>query len=350
MREIFAAIEAGLVRQEKMALATVVRTWGSSPRGVGSKMVIGADGAMTGSVSGGCVEGAVIEAGMEVIREGKPKLLHFGVADETAWEVGLACGGEIEVFVQPVDGEAFLRMKPTWEAGTLVVRAFPIRGPQSWLGQELLRGDLPSQLESLAERVEELVKEALARQAPSCVTLQISAEQRVEIFLDVITPRDTLVIVGGVHIATFLVEFARVLGFRTVVIDPRRKFANRERFPQADEVIQSWPQKVLANLPLTRTTAVAVLTHDPKIDDPALVIVLTSPAFYIGALGSQGTQADRRTRLLEAGILPAELDKLHGPIGLELGARSPGEIALAIMAEIVQVKNGIVERNPGSSV
>lgn len=344
MREILAAIEAGLARWDRMALATVVRTWGSSPREVGSKMVIGPAGEMTGSVSGGCVEGAVAEAGVAVIQEAVPRLLHFGVADETAWEVGLACGGEIEVFVQPVAVEAFRYLKAAWEAGSPVVRAYPIRGPHDWLGQELLPGsgidDLPTELAALVPRVEEMAKEALALQSSARTSLQISEEQGIEIFLDVITPRDTLVIVGGVHIAIYLARFAQVLEYRTVVIDPRKKFANRDRFPEADEVISAWPQKALSNIPLTKTTAVAILTHDPKIDDPALAIVLTSPAGYVGALGSQHTQAERRVRLLASGVPPMDLDKLYGPIGLELGGRSPAEIALAIMAEIVQVKNG----------
>ncbi len=343
MREIFLAIEDGLRRNNQLALATVVRTWGSSPRGLGSKMVIGPEGEMTGSVSGGCVEGAVVAAGMDVIRLWKPRLLHFGVTNETAWEVGLACGGEIEVFLEPLDQGIFRRLQSAWEAGTPVVRGFPIRGPEEWLGRELIiearDRDFSKDLLVLLESVNECAKKALIQQSSTCVTLSTASNEVVEVFLDVILPRDTLVIVGGVHIAIYLSKFGKALGYRTIVIDPRDKFANRDRFPDVDEIIQAWPKAAFENLPLTKTTAVAVLTHDPKIDDPALKIVLPSPAFYIGALGSQKTQADRHSRLVEAGVAAADLEKLFGPIGLNLGGNSPAEIALGIMAEIVRVKN-----------
>ncbi len=271
------------------------------------------------------------------------KVLHFGVSNETAWEVGLACGGEIEVFLEPLDQGIFHCLQSAWEAGTHVVRGFPIRGPEDWLGWELILKvkdrDFPNDLLALLESVDECAKKALILQSSTCVTLSTPSNQVVDVFLDVILPRDTLVIVGGVHIAIYLSKFGQALGYRTVVIDPRHKFANRDRFPEVDEIIQAWPKIAFENLPLTRTTAVAVLTHDPKIDDPALKIVLRSPAFYIGALGSRQTQVDRQTRLLETGVAAADLGKLIGPIGLDIGGHSPAEIALGIMAEIVQVKN-----------
>jgi xanthine dehydrogenase accessory factor len=175
----------------------------------------------------------------------------------------------------------------------------------------------------------------LAKGRSVCVTL---GEKRA--FVDVIVPAPTLVVVGGVHIALALTELAGGVGFRTVVIDPRTAFANRERFPRADQLLTSWPDEAIAQLGLTPSTAVAVLTHDPKLDDPALKAALKSPAFYVGALGSQATQAKRRTRLLEGGLSEQDVARLHAPIGLDLGGRSPEEIALAVLAQIVSVRNG----------
>jgi xanthine dehydrogenase accessory factor len=177
---------------------------------------------------------------------------------------------------------------------------------------------------------------ALAHGQPQRLTLP----DGIELFVNVLLPPPTLVIIGGVHIALALVTLAKTVGYRAVVVDPRAAFGNAHRFPHADQLLTLWPDEAFGQLPLTRTTAVAALTHDPKLDDPALQIALPSPAFYVGALGSQSTQAQRRARLLEAGIPPEALARLHGPIGLNLKAKSPEEIALAIMAEVVAVRNG----------
>jgi xanthine dehydrogenase accessory factor len=343
MRELITAIKSSLDQEKPCALATVVRTWGSSPRGVGSKMLIGPDGEMTGSVSGGCVEAAVAAAGMEVIQTGISQYLHYGVADETAWDVGLACGGKIDVFVQLLNKGVGHTLQSAWEEGLPVVRALVVRGPETLVGLELVLmpggGYFPQGMSGIAVETELLAREALTRRCSGNETFTSQTHGAVEIFLDVILPGETIVVVGGVHLATYLVRFAHVMGYRTVVIDPRKKFANQDRFPDADEIIQAWPQKAFEHLQLTHNTAAAILTHDPKIDDPALKIVLASPAYYVGALGSRKTQSERRKRLLESGVTEADLDRLRGPIGLDLGGRAPAEIALSIIAEIVQMKH-----------
>lgn len=337
MRDILPQIREWLARGERVALATVIRTWGSSPRPVGAHMAINAAGEIAGSVSGGCVEGAVAEAGLEALQSGRPRLLHFGVADETAWSVGLSCGGQIDVFVcellgEQVDGwEARLRSGDRFAVATL------IRGPQEWLGYSFFldgegipSSDLPAFLQPWDDAVPE------GRLSPHGA--QEIDVRGATLFVNWQEPPLKLIVVGGVHIAIPLVTLAKTLGYHTVVVDPRRMFGSAARFPHVDELITAWPQDALEQTGITAGTAVAMLTHDPKIDDPALVVALRSPAFYVGALGSRKTHQKRRARLLKAGLTTAELDRLHAPIGLDLGGRAPEEIALAVMAEIVQAR------------
>ena len=328
-----------------VALATVIRTWGSAPRTSGSKMVISEAGEMSGSVSGGCVEGAVVEEGLTTLRSGVPRLLNFGVPDEAAWEVGLACGGQIEIFVETLIGSnrtpstgipGFDELKRCLELEKPAARAIVVRGPEGVLGRSALfrdgrpAGDLdPAMSEALGARVRIVLESG---QAESWVLPYQGGE--VEVFLDPLLPPRTLVIVGGVHIAIVLTRLAKILGFRVVVIDPRRAFATTERFPQADRLIMEWPDEGLRKVGLTQATAVAVLSHDPKLDDPALLIALRSPASYVGVLGSPATHEARRLRLLGAGLTDQELARLHAPIGGSLGG-TPEEIALSILADVV---------------
>jgi xanthine dehydrogenase accessory factor len=346
LHDVAADIDAWLAQGEEVALATVVSTWGSAPRQVGAKMAMTAAGAISGSVSGGCVEGAVFDVAMEVLATGRPQLLHFGVADETAWEVGLACGGAIEVFVDRLDpavyhfGQTVARQEQP--GATLTV----IRGPEEWLGRKVALGPGKQRLGSLGN-----LDEAAVQAAESVAQSQrLAVTEDTELFVDVLSPSPTLILVGGVHIAVALTALARTLGYHTIVVDPRRAFGSEARFPHADRLIQAWPDEAFAELELTPATAVALLTHDPKIDDPALKIVLESPAFYVGALGSKATHAKRRRRLLEAGLSQAQVDRIHGPIGLDIGAQTPAEIALAVLAEIVQARRQpAAEARPGYS-
>ncbi|MGA9534075.1 MAG: XdhC/CoxI family protein [Anaerolineales bacterium] len=344
MKDVESKIREWRKQGQPVALATVIQTWGSSPRKVGAKMAITKEGGIAGSVSGGCVEGAVIEVGQSVLAGERSRLLHFGVADETAWGVGLACGGEIDVFVEPLADEHFDLIRAAISDEDPVATATVIDGPDDLLGRKLsARGEQADPIvgsihDSLDADVLDAIRPLLRRGRSAKVQLEAESGQGIELFIDVVPPPPVLVIVGGVHIAVALAELAHTLGYRVTVIDPRRAFGSEDRFPDVDALIQEWPQVGLAEMKLSTSTAVAVLTHDPKIDDPALMIALPSPAFYVGALGSQRTQTKRRKRLQEAGLPAGDLDRLHGPIGLDIGAQSPEEIALAVMAEIVAAK------------
>jgi len=335
MRDILSDLDGWQRDGKSIALATVVETWGSSPRRVGAKMSLTSDGKIAGSVSGGCVENAVFEAGINSLKTNGSQLLHFGVADETAWEVGLACGGSIEVFVKPLDMNIYTALHSILIEEIPAVLATIIRGPEEILGREILIREDESTTGMLGyqwdKQVLKLVKESLA----NGISHRAMLSNDVEVFLEVLLPSPTLVIVGGVHIAIALASLAKMLGYRTLMIDPRKAWGNKERFPHVDQLIQEWPHEAFEQVLMTRSTAIVMLTHDPKLDDPAVKIALSGPAFYVGALGSKNTQAKRRERLLKDGLTESQLAHLHGPIGLDIGAQSPEEIALAIMAEMV---------------
>ena len=340
MRDILSDLDSWRVGDNKsIALATVIQTWGSSPRRAGAKMALTPDGKITGSVSGGCVEGAVFEEGVEALKKNRPKLLHFGVADETAWEVGLACGGSIDIFVKPLDTELFKSLHSVLTEEQSAALVTVVKGPDEILGREMLvpeNGSVTGTLrKDLNEQALNLAKETLAGGESRRATLN----EDIEVFMEVILPPPTLIAVGGVHITIALMALAKTLGYRTVVVDPRTAFGNETRFPNVDQLIPLWPQEAFQKIPITRSTAIAMLTHDPKLDDPALKIALPSAAFYVGALGSKTTQAKRRQRLLDEGLSEEQLNRLHGPIGLEIGAGTPEEIAMSIMAEIVAARN-----------
>lgn len=342
MREILSEIDQWLAASQSIALATVVQTWGSSPRRLGAKMALTAADQVCGSVSGGCVEGAVYETGLSVIKTGQPQLLHFGVVNETAWEVGLACGGSIDVFVQRLDRDWYTTIRPLIASNRSCVIATVIRGPIDLLGRQLLAKDDGQVIGSIAPEIDQAVLVATheALNANRSQRSAIAAAEPIEIFLDVIAPSPEVIAVGGVHIAIALTQLAKVMGYRTTVIDPRSVFGTEARFPHIDRLIHAWPDEALRQITLSRLSAVVMLTHDPKLDDPALKIVLPSEAFYIGALGSRATQELRHQRMLAAGISEADLAKLRGPVGLDLGGQAPEEIALAVMAEIVAVRHG----------
>jgi xanthine dehydrogenase accessory factor len=273
------------------------------------------------------------------LKSNRPQLLHFGVADETAWEVGLACGGSIDIFVKPLDREFFKSLRSVLVEEGAAVLTTVVRGPDQLLGHEMLIRDngtvTGSISEELNEKVLKLARETLAQGESRRVML----DEDTEVFMEVILPPPTLIAVGGVHITIALMALAKTLGYRTVVVDPRSAFGNEERFPNVDQLIPLWPDEAFQQIPITRSTAIAMLTHDPKLDDPALKIALPSPAFYVGALGSKSTQAKRRQRLLEDGLTEEQLHRLHGPIGIEIGAGTPEEIAMSIMAEVVAARN-----------
>ena len=344
MRDLLDQIEIWINSGQSVALATVIKTWGSSPRPVGAGMAVTADGGMVGSVSGGCVEGAVIDASLEVLKSGEPTRLHFGVADSEAWEVGLACGGEIEVFVR-----VFSRLQlETWKRALQTEQTFYsallVSGPEKLLGKELilledgntLGGDFPiSQQQSIVKAAEEVTSGGKSS------SQTIETDKLGELFLYRVQMKPTLIIVGGVHIAVPLVNLAEIVGFEVIVIDPRRLFGTEERFPAVKQILSEWPEKAFNKVRINQSTAIVMLTHDPKIDDPALKIALNSRAFYIGALGSKKTHKKRVDRITANGVESEKLNLIHAPIGLDLGGGSPEEIALAIIAEVIKVWNSV---------
>lgn len=332
MREIHSAIQRWSKQGQKIALATVVKTWGSSPRSVGAKMAVNQDGEMVGSVSGGCVEGVVVSACLEALKTGKPKLLHFDVADETAMTVGLACGGELDVFVS-IPSPAFLNaFYQAFLTEQTLIHITLINGDR--IGREIIINQDGSILGNISEEIDQEINNLRHDQSQS---LTLSSDNT--LFIDSIKPPPKLIIVGGVHIAVALSKIAKASGYRVILVDPRRQFGTKTRFPEADQILHLWPDKAFQQIPLNKNTAIAFLTHDPKIDDPGLISALSSKAFYIGALGGQKTQDSRRKRLISSGVPEEQLRQIHAPIGLKLGGRSPEEISVAIMAEIIQTRN-----------
>jgi xanthine dehydrogenase accessory factor len=337
MRDILTDLISWREEGKSIALATVIETWGSSPRKAGSKMALTSDGRITGSVSGGCVENAVVEAGMESLNTNRPQLLHFGVADETAWEVGLACGGSIDVFVKPLDEAIFRSNHTILNDDKPAVMATVINGDDTILGREIILDDNGDVTGSIGNEWDEKVFPFMEESLEQGVSRRVILGEATEIFIEAIMPPLTLIMVGGAHISIALASLAGTLEYRTIVIDPRQVWGNEERFPKVDTLIQSWISDAFEQVAITSMTAIAMLTHDPKLDDPALKIALNSPAFYVGALGSKTTNAKRHERLLNDGTTDAQLSRLHAPIGLKIGAQTPEEIALAIMAEVVDV-------------
>ncbi len=335
-------------RQENVpiAVATVVATWGSAPRQAGAKMALTADGRVAGSVSGGCVEGAVVTEGEAVLAHGRGKLLSFGVADETAWEVGLACGGSIQVWVEPLAEEVYTAVTQLLRQKQAGAVATVLGGDDKLVGRKLFMPSTGARVGGIDTAVDEQLiphlRQAIQQGLPHRFTLAAtSPASPLDIFIEVYLPPPQLIMVGGVHIAQALTTLAKVLGYHTVIVDPRQAFGSAARFAQADELLPLWPQKAFAQLVVNENTAVALLTHAPKIDDPALHAVLASPAFYIGALGSRNTHAKRVQRLTAAGFTAEQIGRIHGPIGLNLHAQTPAEIALAVLAEIVQVRRAV---------
>lgn len=342
MREYLPTIEKWISEGKKVALATVVEVYGSAPQPLGSKMVISSTGEMAGSVSAGCVEGAVVEEALACLHENKPKLLHYGVANETAWEVGLACGGNLEIFVEPLTfGAHFSALRDAVLEQHMVATVTVLTGEHT--GKKMLLTPQGEMLGSLGAA--DLDNQALAH---TKILWQTHAAERtsttlngvdIKIFFDVFPPLPRLIIIGAVHIAMPLVEIAKTLGFHTIVIDARGAFATPERFPHADQLIKQWPHEALVDLKLDESSYVVTLTHDEKFDNPALKIALNSPARYIGALGSKKTHAKRCENLLKEGVTQAQLERIHAPIGLKIGSSGPREIALSIMAEITAVSH-----------
>ena len=309
MRELAESIQRWRSRGDRVALATVVATRRSAPRPVGAKLAISERGELQGSVSGGCVESDVAVQAAEVIAEGTPRLLTYGITDDMAWNVGLPCGGEIDVFVERFEGELPESDEP---AVSVTVLEGERAGERRLLSLDAV--------EPGASRVVELDGET--------------------VFAEMLGPPPRVVVIGAIDTAEELCRAAKSLGWHTVVTDPRPALTTRERLPSPDELLVAWPDEALEQLAPDRDTAVVVLTHEERLDVPALTSALEAEAFYVGAIGSRRTQAKRRERLLEAGVAEEQLERLSGPAGLDLGAQTPAETAVSILGEILAVRAG----------
>ena len=293
-------------------IATVVETWGSAPRRVGSQLIVSGEGHMEGSVSGGCVEGAVVLEALDSLKDGKARVLEYGVSDDDAFAVGLACGGKIRVLVEPVGKQM----------------------PENLL-QELVDAIAKDDSVIYEINIKTLQRRLVYNEYEDRIRRDRSGFTEDELtFLNVYSPRLKLDIVGAVHIAQALVPIAEIAGFSPRIIDPRESFANHERFGST-EISNDSPDVALTKAKPNYRTAVILLTHDPKLDDPALHIALQSEAFYIGALGSKKTHQQRKNRLKDAGFTEKQIGRIHGPIGLSIGASSPEEIAISILSEVI---------------
>jgi xanthine dehydrogenase accessory factor len=357
MQELLDTLAGWSAEGAGVGRAVVVRTFGSAPRPEGAVLLVTDDGRIAGSVSGGCVEGAAAEEIWAARKDGRERVIRYGISDEQAWDVGLACGGTIDVLISPgVPAAAIEAARETSEGrgdGRAIVTPLPVDAPPAVFGaHQPGAGSLPAtplvvhddgRLEgSLGTADADAALVAAATDALAhgvSRTIEVAGRQ---LFVESYPVRPRLVVVGAVEVARTLVRIAKELGYETVVIDGRAAFATEARFPDVDRLIVGWPDEVADEIGLGPADAVAVLTHDVKFDEPAIVAALARGCRYVGAVGSRKTQADRRARLLDAGVSPDHLARLRGPIGLDLGGRLPAETALAIMAEVV------AERRAGS--
>ena len=322
--DVLEAARTWLAKDGRIALATVVGTWGSSPVGVGGQMVVSQDGKFEGSVSGGCVEGEVIAEAEEILGNGKPKTLDFGVADETAWQVGLPCGGQIRVFVERLEKNGGLPIiERALDARNrrqgLIMRTRLSDGRHELFGRDTLDPSIRQRLDSGESELEE---------TPDG-----------EIFVHAMVPPARVLIIGATHIGQMLAQLVKLAGYEVMVIDPRTAFAAEARFPGI-RLDTEWPQDTIPKIGLDPYTAVVALAHVGHIDDEALKLAMRSECFYIGALGSMRNHSKRKQRLGDAGFSAEEIERIHSPIGINIGAQSPQEIAISIMAELVLALRG----------
>jgi xanthine dehydrogenase accessory factor len=318
MREILSELERWRSQGDRIAMARVVATRRSAPRPIGSKLIVSERGELAGSVSGGCVESEVVETAREVLAGGEPRLLTYGISDDQALSVGLPCGGEIDVWIDEPDPELLQQLADVAREERRAV--FFV--------------DLDDGSERLVPDGDNDVADELIRAGHSKV-VELHGRR---LFADVFGPPPRLLVYGAVDTADALCAAARNIGWRTIVGDARSRFATRERLPHADEIIVGWPEETLAQVEPDHATAIVVLTHDDKFDIPMLTAALASEAFYVGALGSRRNQERRRQLLLEAGLDESTVDRISGPAGLDIGAHTPAETALSMLAEVLAVR------------
>ena len=306
--DVLTPLSTWLKEKRKVAIATVISTWGSAPRPVGGQMAIDVNGEIIGSVSGGCIEGAVISEGIKSIKDGKTRVKDYGISNNLAWEVGLACGGELKILIQPLNIEDSI-------VNSMVAH---------------IKNRQPIKLEVDCITGERLINNSLTNETSYYNKLTNQ-------FIHVLAPHPRLFIIGAVHIAQALVSLANIANYDITLIDPREHFATKKRFPDC-KIINEWPDTALANVTLDKATHIVTLTHDPKIDDPALITALKHDVGYIGSLGSKKTHYKRCERLLSLGLKEDDVSRIHAPIGLNIKAKTPAEIAISILAELTNYR------------
>ena len=341
MKELLPTINDWLEKEKPFAIATVTKTWGSSPRPVGSSMIISNEMEMAGSVSGGCVEGAVIKAAMPLIEQGTAENLAFGVSNDEAWTVGLSCGGKVDVFAErfvafderPEEKEIWEKLNHCLQNNKACILLSRIQSGKSHHLFVLPDGNVLGK-----DADDYIVNEAL--RAYTERKNQIIEWNKENYFAHVFPRKSQMLIIGAAHITVDLVQLAKMYGFEAIVIDPRGIFTNKTQFDVApDQLFEEYPSEVLPDFELDSYSYAVVLSHDPKIDDNALKILLKSKVAYIGALGSRRTHEKRSNRLKKAGFTDEDLARIHAPIGVSINAKSAKEIALSIMGQIIEVKN-----------
>jgi xanthine dehydrogenase accessory factor len=350
LRDILDQITKWWDSGETFGLATVVNTFRSAPRDPGAALAVSGGGEVVGSVSGGCVEGAVYELAQEVCESGQPVLQTYGISDDTAFDVGLTCGGIIELFVEPVSRERFPGLGDVAAAirdEVPVAVATVIAGPGTLGARRVIRADAATGTLGAGDRLDEAVDDdvrgMLAQGLTGVRHYGEHGERRLDdlsVFVQSFAPPPRMLVFGAIDFAAAVARAGKFLGYRVTVCDARPIFATHARFPDADEVVVDWPHRYLAKTQIDQRTVICVLTHDPKFDVPLLEVALRTPAGYIGAMGSRRTHDDRLARLREAGMTEHELARLRSPIGLDLGARTPEETAVSVAAELIQLRWG----------
>ena len=350
MRDILDQITKWWDSGETFGLATVVNTFRSAPRDPGAALAVSDGGEVVGSVSGGCVEGAVYELAREVCESGQPVLQTYGISDDTAFDVGLTCGGIIELFVEPVSRERFPGLGDVAAAirdEVPVAVATVVAGPGVLGARRIIRADAATGTRGAGDRLDEAVDDdvrgMLAQGLTGVRHYGEHGERRLDdlsVFVQSFAPPPRMLVFGAIDFAAAVARAGKFLGYRVTVCDARPIFATHARFPDADEVVVDWPHRYLAQTQIDPRTVICVLTHDPKFDVPLLEVALRTPAGYIGAMGSRRTHEDRLARLRDVGLTEDELARLRSPIGLDLGARTPEETAVSVAAELIQLRWG----------
>ncbi|GAA4611200.1 XdhC family protein [Actinoallomurus liliacearum] len=349
MRDVLGEVRPWYAAGETFGLATVVDTFRSAPRPPGAAMAVSAAGEAVGSVSGGCVEGAVYELAREVMETGRPVVRRYGVSDDDAFAVGLTCGGILDVLVEPVGPATypeFADVAASIERHEPVAVVTVVDGPRETGARRIVWPDRVAGslgLERLDAAVDDDARGMLAQGRTGIRRYGPDGERRgdeLSVFVHSFAPPPRMLVFGAIDFAAAVVRVGRFLGYHVTVCDARPVFATAKRFPDADEVVVKWPHRFLAETEVDERTAICVLTHDPKFDVPLLEVALRTPAGYIGAMGSRRTHDDRLKRLRDAGVTEDELARLRSPIGLDIGARTPEETAVSVAAELIRLRWG----------